>query len=149
PSGSGAWSPSGCGWSSTPPAPRPLWCWWRAAGAGSPPWRWSRRWCSGTRRAGKRRRCGQPISGTRNLRKGMDNMAGTLYLVATLIGSLGGLSLRALETLEAVDFIAAEDTRVSVKLLRHFSVRKPLVSYHQANQHTAGPSVLQRLLGGE
>ena len=79
----------------------------------------------------------------------MDNMAGTLYLVATPIGNLGDLSPRALETLEAVDFIAAEDTRVSVKLLNHFSIKKPLVSYHQHNQHTAGPSVLQRLLGGE
>ena len=76
-------------------------------------------------------------------------MAGTLYLVATPIGNLGDLSPRALETLEAVDFIAAEDTRVSVKLLNHFSIKKPLVSYHQHNQHTAGPSVLQRLLGGE
>ena len=76
-------------------------------------------------------------------------MAGKLYLVATPIGNLGDLSPRALETLEAVDFIAAEDTRVSVKLLNHFSIKKPLVSYHQHNQHTAGPSVLQRLLAGE
>ena len=76
-------------------------------------------------------------------------MAGKLYLVATPIGNLGDLSPRAVETLEAVDFIAAEDTRVSVKLLNHFSIKKPLVSYHQHNQHTAGPSVLQRLLAGE
>ena len=76
-------------------------------------------------------------------------MAGTLYLVATPIGNLGDMSPRALETLESVDFIAAEDTRVSVKLLNHFSIKKPLVSYHQHNQHTAGPSVLQRLLAGE
>ena len=76
-------------------------------------------------------------------------MSGTLYLVATPIGNLGDLSQRALETLEMVDFIAAEDTRVSVKLLNHFSIKKPLVSYHAHNQRTAGPSVLQRLLEGE
>ena len=76
-------------------------------------------------------------------------MAGTLYLVATPIGNLGDLSPRAVETLEAVDFIAAEDTRVSVKLLNHFSIKKPLVSYHQHNQRAAGPTILQRLLAGE
>mgnify|MGYP002798618460 FL=1 len=61
-------------------------------------------------------------------------MSGTLYLVATPIGNLGDFSPRALETLEAADFIAAEDTRVSLKLLNHFGVKKPLVSYHQHNQ---------------
>ena len=64
-------------------------------------------------------------------------MSGTLYLVATPIGNLGDLSPRAVETLEAVDFIAAEDTRVSVKLLNHFSIKKPLVSYHEHNHVTA------------
>ena len=76
-------------------------------------------------------------------------MSGKLYLVATPIGNLGDLSPRAVETLEAVDFIAAEDTRVSIKLLNHFSIKKPLVSYHQHNQNSAGASVLQRLLAGE
>ena len=76
-------------------------------------------------------------------------MSGTLYLVATPIGNLGDLSPRAVETLHAVDFIAAEDTRVSVKLLNHFEIRKPLVSYHQHNHITAGNAILQRLLGGE
>ena len=76
-------------------------------------------------------------------------MAGKLYLVATPIGNLRDLSPRALETLEGVDFIAAEDTRVSVKLLNHFSIKKPLVSYHQHNQNSAGASVVQRLLAGE
>lgn len=76
-------------------------------------------------------------------------MSGTLYLVATPIGNLGDFSPRAVETLEAVDFIAAEDTRVSVKLLNHFSVKKPLVSYHQHNHVTAGRAILDRLLGGE
>ena len=76
-------------------------------------------------------------------------MSGTLYLVATPIGNLGDFSPRAVETLEQADFIAAEDTRVSVKLLNHFGIKKPLVSYHEHNHVTAGQSILQRLLGGE
>ena len=76
-------------------------------------------------------------------------MSGTLYLVATPIGNLGDFSPRAAETLGAVDFIAAEDTRVSLKLLNHFEIRKPLVSYHEHNHITAGNAILQRLLAGE
>ena len=76
-------------------------------------------------------------------------MSGTLYLVATPIGNLGDFSPRAVETLEAVDFIAAEDTRVSVKLLNHFQIKKPLVSYHEHNHATAGQAILARLLAGE
>ena len=76
-------------------------------------------------------------------------MSGTLYLVATPIGNLGDLSPRAVETLSAVDFIAAEDTRVSLKLLNHFNIRKPLVSYHEHNCAAAGQAVLSRLLAGE
>ena len=76
-------------------------------------------------------------------------MAGTLYLVATPIGNLGDLSPRALDILSSVDFIAAEDTRVTLKLLNHFAIKKPLVSYHQHNCLTAGPAVLERLLAGE
>ena len=76
-------------------------------------------------------------------------MSGTLYLVATPIGNLDDFSPRALDTLRAADFIAAEDTRVSVKLLNHFDVRKPLVSYHEHNHATAGQSILRRLLSGE
>ena len=76
-------------------------------------------------------------------------MSGTLYLVATPIGNLGDFSPRAVETLETVDFIAAEDTRVSVKLLNHFSIKKPLVSYHEHNHISAGQSILARLLAGE
>ncbi|MBE6964038.1 MAG: 16S rRNA (cytidine(1402)-2'-O)-methyltransferase [Ruminococcaceae bacterium] len=76
-------------------------------------------------------------------------MSGTLYLVATPIGNLGDFSPRAVETLETVDFIAAEDTRVSVKLLNHFNIKKPLVSYHEHNHVTAGQSILARLLSGE
>lgn len=76
-------------------------------------------------------------------------MAGTLYLVATPIGNLSDFSPRAIETLENVDFIAAEDTRVSMKLLNHFGIKKSLVSYHEHNHVTAGQSILSRLLIGE
>ena len=76
-------------------------------------------------------------------------MSGTLYLVATPIGNLGDFSPRAAETLAAVDFIAAEDTRVSVKLLNHFNIKRPLVSYHEHNHVTAGQAILSRLLAGE
>ena len=76
-------------------------------------------------------------------------MSGTLYLVATPIGNLEDLSPRAVETLAAVDFIAAEDTRVSLKLLNHFGIKKPLASYHEHNAAAAGQAVLGRLLAGE
>ncbi|MBQ3723995.1 MAG: 16S rRNA (cytidine(1402)-2'-O)-methyltransferase, partial [Oscillospiraceae bacterium] len=76
-------------------------------------------------------------------------MAGTLYLVATPIGNLGDFSPRAVETLRQADFIAAEDTRVSVKLLNHFDIKKPMVSYHEHNKAAAGPAVLERILAGE
>ena len=76
-------------------------------------------------------------------------MAGTLYLVATPIGNLGDFSPRGVETLQTADFIAAEDTRVSVKLLSHFGIKKPLVSYHEHNRAAAGQAILARLLAGE
>ena len=76
-------------------------------------------------------------------------MSGTLYLVATPIRNLGDFSPRAAATLESADFIAAEDTRVSMKLLNHLGLRKQLVSYHQHNRAAAGPQILERLLAGE
>ena len=76
-------------------------------------------------------------------------MAGTLYLVGTPIGNLGDLSPRAAETLEAADFIAAEDTRVSLKLLNHLGLKKPLVSYYEHNRAESGERILSRLLAGE
>ena len=76
-------------------------------------------------------------------------MAGILYLVATPIGNLGDFSPRAVETLAQADFIAAEDTRVSVKLLNHLDIKKPLVSYHEHNRAAAGQAILTRLLSGE
>ena len=71
-------------------------------------------------------------------------MPGILYLVATPIGNLGDFSPRAVETLQNADFIAAEDTRVSVKLLNHFDIKKPLVSYHEHNRAAAGQAILTR-----
>lgn len=72
-----------------------------------------------------------------------------LYLVGTPIGNLGDLSPRALEVLEAVDFIAAEDTRVTMKLLNHFGIKKPLVSYYQHNLRERGEQILRRIQAGE
>ena len=76
-------------------------------------------------------------------------MPGILYLVGTPIGNLGDLSPRAVETLSGVDFIAAEDTRVSLKLLNHFGIKKPLLSYFAHNRRARGQEILQRLLAGE
>lgn len=73
----------------------------------------------------------------------------TLYLVATPIGNLSDISERALKTLAEVDFIAAEDTRNSLRLLTHFGISKPLVSYHEHNKKERGAEILQRLIGGE
>lgn len=76
-------------------------------------------------------------------------MSGTLYVVGTPIGNLGDFSPRAVETFEAVDFIAAEDTRVTVKLLNHFGIKKQLVSYHEHNRYEQGDYIVGRLLAGE
>ena len=76
-------------------------------------------------------------------------MSGTLYLVPTPIGNLGDVSRRCAETLAAADFIAAEDTRVSLKLLNHLEIKKPLVSYHEHNKKESGPRIVERLLAGE
>ncbi|MCI9402307.1 MAG: 16S rRNA (cytidine(1402)-2'-O)-methyltransferase [Oscillospiraceae bacterium] len=76
-------------------------------------------------------------------------MAGTLYLVPTPIGNLGDISRRMAEVLENVDFIAAEDTRVTLKLLNHLGLKKPLISYYRHNTDEAGQKILDRLLGGE
>lgn len=73
----------------------------------------------------------------------------TLYLVPTPIGNLGDITLRALETLKNVDFIAAEDTRVTVKLLTHFDIKKPLVCYQEHNKVGRGSEIVARLIAGE
>ena len=76
-------------------------------------------------------------------------MAGMLYLVPTPIGNLGDISPRAKATLESADFIAAEDTRVTLKLLNHLELRKPLVSYYEHNKSFKGEKILDRILAGE
>ena len=76
-------------------------------------------------------------------------MSGILYLVPTPIGNLGDISQRMAEALEQADFIAAEDTRVSVKLLNHLGLKKQMVSYYRHNTETSGPAILERLLAEE
>ena len=76
-------------------------------------------------------------------------MAGTLYLVPTPIGNLSDISPRCRQTLAEADFIAAEDTRVSLKLLNHLELKKSLVSYHEHNKAESGEKILARLLAGE
>ncbi len=76
-------------------------------------------------------------------------MSGTLYVVGTPIGNLSDMSMRAVETLKAVDFICAEDTRVTAKLLNHFEIKKPLISYHEHNAVQSGKSIVERLKSGE
>lgn len=76
-------------------------------------------------------------------------MPGMLYLVPTPIGNLSDISVRCRETLEAVDFIAAEDTRVSLKLLNHLGIKKPLVSYYEHNKAFKGNVIVDRILAGE
>lgn len=76
-------------------------------------------------------------------------MAGMLYLVPTPIGNLGDISLRCRQTLENADFIAAEDTRVSLKLLNHLGIKKSLVSYYEHNKTFKGDIIVQRILAGE
>ena len=74
---------------------------------------------------------------------------GALYVVGTPIGNLGDFSPRARETLEGADFIAAEDTRVTLRLLNHFGIKKPLLSYFEHNKLEHGPMIVARLRQGE
>ncbi|MBQ9841869.1 MAG: 16S rRNA (cytidine(1402)-2'-O)-methyltransferase [Clostridia bacterium] len=74
---------------------------------------------------------------------------GRLTLVGTPIGNLSDFSPRAIEALQSCDFIAAEDTRVTLKLLNHFGIQKPLVSYHEHNRRERGEQLCARLLCGE
>lgn len=76
-------------------------------------------------------------------------MVGKLYIVGTPIGNLGDFSPRAVETLKTVDFIAAEDTRVTLKLLNHFDIKKPLISYFEHNRREKGEVIVSRILAGE
>ena len=74
---------------------------------------------------------------------------GKLYVVGTPIGNLGDMTYRAVETLKSVDFVCAEDTRVTAKLLNYFEIKVPLISYHQHNAAQTGEQILSRLLSGE
>ena len=76
-------------------------------------------------------------------------MSGTLYVVGTPIGNLGDLTFRVEATLREVDFIAAEDTRVTVKLLNHLEIKKEMVSYHEHNERERTELILARLAAGE
>lgn len=76
-------------------------------------------------------------------------MSAMLYLVPTPIGNLGDISIRCRETLENADFIAAEDTRVTLKLLNHLGIKKNLVSYYEHNKATQGSRIVERILAGE
>lgn len=76
-------------------------------------------------------------------------VGGTLYLVTTPIGNMSDITYRAVKVLSEVDFVAAEDTRNSARLLRFFSINKELVSYHEHNKKSAGERILARLQSGE
>ncbi len=76
-------------------------------------------------------------------------MSGILYVTGTPIGNLGDFSPRAVKTLEEVDFIAAEDTRVTLKLLNHFGIKKPMVSYFEHNKRERGEMICARIEQGE
>lgn len=76
-------------------------------------------------------------------------MSGKLFVVGTPIGNLGDISARALRTLSECDFIAAEDTRVTIKLLNRFEIKKPMLSYHEHNRHEQGEKIAQRIAAGE
>ena len=91
---------------------------------------------------------GPSHSGTREP-KSDTPLAPGLYLVATPIGNLGDITLRALDVLRNVDRIACEDTRQTQKLLNHFQIAKPAVSYHQHNEHTRATELIQNIKAGE
>lgn len=76
-------------------------------------------------------------------------MSGTFYIIGTPIGNMEDITLRQLETLKSVDFVCAEDTRVTVKLFNRYEIKKPLVSFHEHSTKAAAEAIISRLLGGE
>ncbi len=77
------------------------------------------------------------------------NSCGKLYIVGTPIGNLSDISIRALDVLRSADCIAAEDTRVTIKLLNRFDIKTPLTAYHEHNKKTAGSQIISRIEAGE
>ena len=84
-----------------------------------------------------------------NRQKSFENGRPTLYIVATPIGNLEDITLRALRVLKEVDLIAAEDTRQTLKLLNHYEINKPLISYHRHNEETKSEILIEKLRNGE
>ncbi len=76
-------------------------------------------------------------------------MPGKLFVIGTPIGNLSDMTFRAVETLKTVDFIAAEDTRVTLKLLNHFDIKKPLFSYHEHSTKYASETIIEKIKSGE
>ena len=76
-------------------------------------------------------------------------MSGIFYVIGTPIGNLEDITLRQLKTLESVDFICAEDTRVTLKLLNRYEIKKQLVSFHEHSSKADGQRIIERLLAGE
>lgn len=76
-------------------------------------------------------------------------MAGRIYLVATPIGNLSDMTFRAIDTLKNVDLIAAEDTRQTLKLLNHFEISKPMISYHRHNEDIKSEGLIEKVLAGK
>ena len=76
-------------------------------------------------------------------------MAGRIYLVATPIGNLSDMTFRAIDTLKKVDLIAAEDTRQTLKLLNHFEISKPMISYHRHNEDIKSECLIEKVLAGK
>ncbi|MCX7658064.1 MAG: 16S rRNA (cytidine(1402)-2'-O)-methyltransferase [Oscillospiraceae bacterium] len=76
-------------------------------------------------------------------------MPGKLYVIGTPIGNLSDMTFRAVETLKEVDFIAAEDTRVTLKLLNHFGIKKPMLSYHEHSTKYVSETIIEKIKNGE
>lgn len=79
----------------------------------------------------------------------MAEKIGQLFVVGTPIGNMGDITYRAVETLKSVDFICAEDTRVTVKLLNHYGIKKPMISYHEHSERHVSDRIMSKIMSGE